>query len=198
MQALFGVDQIGLRGGFQAFGLLELILAVDPGAQATLTQVEHLSGALEVFGGQVMDDVRLPQVAVGTGHVSGQGQLRGLLVDFGGTGLAQRGFPGITLTAPEVEVVIEGGADVAHGGVIVALPQRVLVPGQARTADAGAGIQGRHPRGVGGVGGGAGLVGTGVGDLHVRAVAQGLADQTVELRVAEAFPPVAFRPGGGG
>ena len=46
-------------------------------------------------------------------------------------------------------------------------------------------------------GSGAGLVGTGAGDLHVRAVAQRFTDQAVELRVAEAFPPITFRPGCG-
>ncbi|MNZ64696.1 hypothetical protein D3C78_828700 [compost metagenome] len=155
-----------------------------------------MPGTLEVFAGQVIHDVRLTEIAVGPGDVGGQGQLRGLLVDFGGTGLAEGRFPGIALAAPQVEVVVEAGADIAKGGVRVTLPERVLVPGQARAADTGAGIQGRHPLGVGCGSGSAGLMGTGVGDLHVRAVAQGLADQTVELRVAEAFPPVAFRPGG--
>ncbi len=79
--------------------------------------------------------MRLPQIAVGAGDVGGQGQLRGLLVDLGGTGLAQRSFPGIALTAPEIEVVIEDGADVAQGGVVAALPRRVLVTGQTRAAD---------------------------------------------------------------
>ncbi|MNI20601.1 hypothetical protein D3C73_740920 [compost metagenome] len=194
LQAFFGVDQVGFGRGFQAFGLLELILAVDPGAQATLAQVEHLFGAFEVFGGQVMNDVSLPKIAVGTGHVGGQGQLRSLLIDFRSAGLAQCSFPGVTLTAPEIKVVIESGTDAAHGGVVVALPQRVLILGQTRTADTGAGIEGRHPRGIGGVRGGAGLMGTGVGDLHVGAVVQGFADQAVELRIAKAFPPVAFRP----
>ena len=32
VQAFFGVDQVGLGSGFQAFGLLELVLAVDPGS----------------------------------------------------------------------------------------------------------------------------------------------------------------------
>ena len=129
------VDQVGLGGGLQAFGLLELVLAVDPGSQAPLAQFEHLPGAFEVFAGQVIDDVRLTEIAIGPGDIGGQRQLRSLLVDFGSTGLAEGGFPGITLTAPQVEVVIETGADVANGGVSIALPARVLVPGQARAAD---------------------------------------------------------------
>ncbi|MDT4890247.1 hypothetical protein FQZ97_1270650 [compost metagenome] len=36
----------------------------------------------------------------------------------------------------------------------------------------------------------------GAGDLHVRAIAQGFTDQAVELRVAEALPPIAFWPRG--
>ncbi|RMQ87589.1 hypothetical protein ALP97_200298 [Pseudomonas salomonii] len=198
MQLFFGVDQLRLGAGFQAFGLLVLVLAVDTGTEATFAQVEHLAGALEVVIGQVTHDMRLAQIAVSLGHVGSQGQACGLLVDFGGTRLAQRGFPGGALATPEVEVVVEAGADVAHGGIGVALPARVLVLGQARTAHTGAGIQGGHAFGVGSIGRGFGLVGTGAGVLHVGAVLQGFMDQAIELRVAKAFPPVGGRPGGRG
>ena len=101
-----------------------------------------MPGALEVLVGQVVDNVRLTEIAIGPGDIGGQRQLRSLLVDFGGASLAEGRFPGIALTAPQVEVVVETGADVANGGVSVTLPERVLVPGQARAADTGAGIQG--------------------------------------------------------
>ena len=192
----FRIDQLRLGAGFQAFGLLELVLTVDARVQAALAQVEHLPGALEIVIGQVAHDMRLAQVAVSLGHIGRQGQARGLLVDFGGPGLAQRGFPGSTLAAPEVEVVVEAGADISHCRVGIALPQRVLVFRQPRTADTGAGVQGRQACGVRRIGGGFGLMGTGAGHLHVGAVLQGFLDQAIELRVAEAFPPVGAGPGG--
>lgn len=131
MQLFFRVDQLRLGAGFQALGLLVLIFTVDAGTQAALAQVEHLAGALEVVDRQVPHDMRLAQVAVGLGHVGGQGQPCGLLVDFCGAGLAQGGFPGSALATPQVKVVIEAGADVTHRRVRIALPARVLVLGQA-------------------------------------------------------------------
>ena len=196
VQTFFSVDQAGFGTGLKALGLLELVLAVDPGTQAALAQIEHLFGAFQIVVGQVVNDMRLTQIAVGPGHVGGEGQLRGLTIDFGSASLTECSFPGITLAAPQVEVVIETGADVTHGGVGIALPSRVLILGQARTADAGAGVAGRIAFGIGGIRGGAGLMRAGFGDLHVRAVVQRFADQPVELRVAEAGPPVAFWPRG--
>ncbi|VVN73538.1 hypothetical protein PS685_05174 [Pseudomonas fluorescens] len=96
----FSIDQLLLGAGLKAFGLLVLVMAVDTGLQAALAQVQHFTGAFQVIPGQVAHDKGMSQAAIPPRYIGSQGQARGLSVDFGSAGLAQRRFPGRTLAAP--------------------------------------------------------------------------------------------------
>ena len=120
------IDHLLLGAGFQAFGLLILIVAVDTGLQPLLAQIEHFAGALKVIFRQIQHAVGMPQIAVGLCHIGRQGQARSVAVDFGSAGFAQSRFPGIPLAAPQVEGVIEGQTDVTHRVITTTLAGWIL------------------------------------------------------------------------
>ena len=170
-------------------------MAVDTGLQPLLAQIEHFAGALKVIFRQIQHAVGMPQIAVGLCHIGRQGQARSMAVDFGSAGFAQSRFPGSPLAAPQVEGVIEGQTDVTHRVITTALAGWILGARQARARHIGLGVQRRHACRIGSAGGGSGLMHTGTGYLHVRAVTQCLVDQAIQLAVAQALPPVLLRPG---
>lgn len=187
-ELLAGGGQLGLR-------LLQLDLAVESGAHALLAQLGHALRAFQFFLGEIAHGKGVGEVAVGAGDARREADARGLAVDPGGIGLAEGGFPGGALAAPEVEVVVEAERQVLDRRIAAAERCRGHAGRRADAGVAGLGVQRRLARGILRLGRCRRLARTRLGDLQVGGALQGFADQLVELPVAEPGPPVLARPG---
>lgn len=188
LSLLAGGGQLGLR-------LLQLDLAVEPGAHAFLAQFGHALRALQFFLGEIAHGEGMVEIAVGAGDACRQADARGLAVDLRRIGPAEGGFPGGAFAAPEVEVVVEAERQVLDRRVAPAERCRGDAGRRADSGIAGLGVQRRLARGILRLGRCRCLARTRLGDLQVRRALQGLGDQLVELAVAEPGPPVLARPG---
>ncbi len=182
------------RAGLQTLGLLQLVVAVEAGVHPALGQVEHATGTLQVLLGHVHIGIGQAQLVVGAADVGGQRQACGLAIHFTGAGAAECGLPGGALATPEVEAVAAAHIELAQGAVTVTLADRIVWPRQTRAGHARIGVDLWIAIGIGGEHRGIGLAAARIGFLQRGAVTQGLADQVVELRIAQPRPPVGARP----
>ena len=190
--------QLLLRGRDAGLGLAHLQIAVDAGFAALAHQLQGLARTLKFLLGHVIGRPRAIQLDVALDDAGGQLQARGLGVDGGGMHRIHRRFPCGTLATPQVEAVTEAGQCLAAAHVAAAhfIAQQRF--GQAQAGIAAGHRQARQALGAGHPGLGFSLMQARIGQLQARVPGQAFGHQRIQLRIAEAVPPVTGRESGHG
>ncbi len=179
--------------GHRHVALLELQLAVHAGGDPLAGQLAHLGGAVVLGLGHILLRIGIAELRVGAGDVGRHLDACRLRLDLRRAGLADGSLPGGALAAPQIQAPVEAGiAVLGHGeaGFFAQQRRRRAGAGDCRaTVDRGSTL------GIGGPG--RRLCGTCpcIGHRQAWVVAQRLVDQSAELGIAQAGPPVLLRPG---